>query len=283
MPLLPTPDPFLEVRIQDLNDLRGVLGLCAGFSRGDWRHKGLASHLMEWLPEFSLDWTELTSIGPHNMMARARQAARNFYKSDKYEKRGEIGELLLHAIIRQTFGTLPAISKMFYKDSPNDTVKGFDVVHVVDSGDNLELWIGEVKLYEDITRAIYDVSQELVTHLSDEYLEGEFIAINNKIDPNWPHAEKLKKLLHRNTSLDEVFDSICIPVLLAYESELFSSFSAVDQDYKQAFINEVNKIRVKFEEKNKEIKVKVLLFLFPMKDKQSLLTEFDEILKGNQR
>ena len=34
-----------------------------------------------------------------------------------------------------------AISKVFFKDSPNDTVKGFDAVHVVESLDGLELWL----------------------------------------------------------------------------------------------------------------------------------------------
>jgi len=63
--------------------------------------------------------------------------------SDKYKKRGEIGELLLHVICREVFKTYPAITKYFYKDSANNTVKGFDAVHVVVGGDGLELWLGE--------------------------------------------------------------------------------------------------------------------------------------------
>jgi hypothetical protein len=277
------PDPFLEIRVQELDDTRGVLGLCAGFESGNWRYQGLASHLIEWLPEFALNWADAISIGPHNMMARAKQAARNFYKSDKYLNRGEIGELILHAIIRQSFKTVPAISKMYYKDNPNDTVKGFDAVHVIATDERLELWVGEVKLYTEVSRAIYDVSKELVEHLEASYLKGEFIAINNKIDNEWPYAEKLRKLLHRNTSLDEVFDSLCIPVLLAYESELFSNFQSASAEFKTAFYEEIQKVRTAFEDKNKEIKVRVLLFLVPLKGKKLLLDEFDEILKGLQR
>jgi hypothetical protein len=283
MPQLYKPDPFLEIRVQEIDGLRGVLGLCAGFESSEWRYKGLAAHLMEWLPEFSLNWSELMSIGPHNMMSRAKQAARNFYTSEKYQSRGEIGELLLHAAIRHAFETVPAVSKMYYKDSANDTVKGFDAVHVVATDSSLELWVGEVKLYKDISDAVYDVSLELTTHLSEAYLRQEFIAINNKIDATWPHAEKLKKLIHRNTSLDEVFDCICIPVLLAYESELFTSHQAASTEFKEAFAKEIIDIRTKFNNKNTSVNIKVQLILFPMKEKKNLLDEFNDILKGMQK
>jgi hypothetical protein len=61
--------------------------------------------------------------------------------TDKYQKRGEIGELLLHVICREVFKTYPAITKYFYKDSSNNTVKGFDAVHVVVTKTGLELWL----------------------------------------------------------------------------------------------------------------------------------------------
>lgn len=249
MSTLPTPDPFLEVRVQELDGIRGVFGLCAGFEKGKWRYKELADHLIEWLPEFALDWADIVSIGPQNMMARAKKAAKSFYQSNKYQNRGEIGELLLHAVIRQTFQTLPAISKLYYKDAPNDTVKGFDAVHVVATDESLELWTGEVKLYTNITQAVYDVSKELTDHLEDEYLRNEFIAINNKISDGWPHVDRLKKLLHRNTSLDEVFDALCIPVLLCYESKLFSNHKLVSKEFKDAFAEEAKLIRQAFDEK----------------------------------
>ena len=45
------------------------------------------------------------------------------------------GNLVTHSM-RQVFDTIPAISKIFYKDSANDTVKGFDAVHVLNSHSN---------------------------------------------------------------------------------------------------------------------------------------------------
>ena len=81
-----------------------------------------------------------------------RQVVMSIYQSENFKSRGEFGELLLHAIIRETYNTIPAISKIYYKDGPNETVKGFDAVHVVVTDDTLELWLGEVKFYNNISK-----------------------------------------------------------------------------------------------------------------------------------
>ena len=73
-------------------------------------------------------------------------------------------------------------SEIFYKDAPNDTVKGFDAVHVVEASDGLELWLGEVKLYKDIVSAVRDVENELKQHTTISYLRSEFAAIWRKVD-----------------------------------------------------------------------------------------------------
>ena len=119
--------------------------------------------------------------------------------------------------MREAIGTEPAISKIFFKDSVNATVKGFDAVHVLDTPDGLELWIGEVKFYTSITKAIADVVPELEAHFRDDYLRKEFILITGKLDPSWSCTERVADLLHRNRSLDEVVSSIVVPVLLTYD------------------------------------------------------------------
>jgi hypothetical protein len=110
----------------------------------------LARHLIEWLPEFALTETEREGVRAHNAVALVGAAARSLYTSHNYERRGEVGELLLHIVLRQFFGAVPAISKVWFKDAANDTVKGFDAVHVVASESLLELWLGEVKFYSDV-------------------------------------------------------------------------------------------------------------------------------------
>lgn len=230
-------DPFLELRVHDLSAAPGLTGLCVGYEAGDWRTDRLADHVFEWLPEFALKATEWDGGG--NPVAAVRKAARRVYETGKFERRGEFGELLLHIAIRQAFGSFPAISKIFYKTATNDPVKGFDAVHVVGTGDELELWLGEVKFYQDVRKAIREVVAELQAHTAFDYLRGEFILILDKLDDSTPHAESLRRLLSPNVSLDTVFSRASLPVLLTYDSDCVNAHSVCDSLYGQAFQDEV--------------------------------------------
>jgi hypothetical protein len=212
-------------------------------------------------------------------VALISKAARTVYTSPKYQKRGEVGELLLHVAMRQVFNTVPAIAKYYFKDAANDTVKGFDAVHVVATDTTLELWLGEVKFYSDIADAIADVVQELVNHTKVDYLRAEFAAITNKIDDTWPYADRLRKLLHRNVSLDEVFDSMCIPVFLTYDSPVIANHKAVTTKFKQAFSTEITKHYATFSTKSPTMQCKVHLFLLPLRSKADLVAAFDRGLR----
>ena len=272
------PDPFLEIRVHNVDIAPGLTGVCAGYESGEWRADHCARHLTEWLPEFALTQSERDAVGPHNAVSVVARAAQAVYTSEKYQRRGEIGELLLHVVVRQVFETVPAVSKWYFKDAGNDTVKGFDAVHVIASQDSLELWLGEAKFYKDIPRAIADVVEEMQKHTGRDYLRGEFAAITSKIDEAWPHAERLKRLLHRNTSLDEIFDALCIPVLLTYESPTVATHSEVSDGYRAAFRAEVNSHHEAFAERDLP-NVRIHLFLFPMESKCRLMECFDRRLK----
>jgi hypothetical protein len=239
--------------------------------------------LVEWLPEFALNRRELAALGPDNAVRLIAQAAKSIYTSAKFKRRGEVGEILLHAVLRQVFGTIPAVKKVFFKDSQNDTVKGFDAVHVVAEGQQLELWLGEVKVYTTISRAIHDAVQELKEHTNRDYLRSEFIAILNKIDPTWPHRDKLAKLLDKNTSLDEVFNCTCLPVLLGYDSATIAAFRSVTEEFKTRFEQEVSVHHATFSRKVHLPTIRVHLILFPMKSKAGLVESFDERLKACQQ
>lgn len=276
------PAPFLTVRIRRDDLVPGLVGVCAGYELKTWRCQQLVSHLVQWLPEFALRHSELAALGPHNAVEMVGRAAQVIYTSPKYKQRGEVGELLLHIILRQVFNTIPAISKYFFKDASNDTVKGFDAVHVVATATTLELWLGEAKFYDDIGQAISKVITSLQSHADRDYLRAEFAAITNKIDDAWPHSERLKKLIHPGTSLDEVFDAMCVPVLLTYDSPAIAAHESVTRAFQTAFENEVLAHRDTFAGKALPKKLRIHLFLLPMKAKADLLAQFDAKLKTCQ-
>lgn len=281
-----TSPPLLTVLQHRPESTPGLTGLCAGFESGEWRFEALAEALLEWLPEFCLRQGELTDLTPRTIARRMKRAARLVYETRKFENRGEFGELLLHVVLAEVFHTLPAISKIYYKDGPNETVKGFDAVHVVpvagpdgapDSA--LELWLGEVKFYDDAARAIRDVVAELQKHADRNYLRREFAAVRNKIDDSWPHATALRRLLDENTSLDTVFSALCVPVLLTYDSTTLGAHTAHGGRYVAEIRAEWERHYNAFVKKGLPEHLKVHLFLVPLATKARLIAALDDRLR----
>lgn len=252
-----------------------------------WRTTQLAEHIVEWLPEFALAPSEWQGLQHANAVQSLRMAAKTVYESKKFERRGEFGELFLHAIIRQVHDSIPAISKIYYKTATNDTVKGFDAVHVVGPPDDMELWLGEAKFYDNISRAITDVVAELETHLGIDYLRTEFLLLKGKIDLTQPHAASLQRLFSPNTSLDEVFKRVCIPVLLTYDSDCVTTHKACTAEYENDFISELDAHYAAFIEKKGKKQfptdVRIHLFLMPLHTKKTLVAELDRKLKTWQQ
>lgn len=278
----PHPSAFLTVRVETFQPEPTLTAWCAGYELNTWRTDQLARHLLQWLPEFALKYSEWQGLAAHNAVELIGKAARTVYKSPNYALRGEFGEILLHVMIRQHFKSVPAISKFYFKDGPNETVKGFDAVHVVQNGTTWELWLGEVKFYAEIGQAISAVIRELEVHMKRDYLRGEFLAITNKIDEAWEGADSLKSLLSNNVSLDKIFKKVCIPILLTYNSETISRYRSETEEFEADFRAEVLAHLAKFTASKLPSNVSVKLFLFPLEDKAELVKKMDEVLKNCQ-
>lgn len=275
------PAPLLHVAYSCATSEPAVWVYCPGYELGSWRRDALIEHLLEWLPEFCLKYSANLDIGSGNMMRRMREVTRALYTTDDYERRGELGELLLHAICRQEFKTIPAVSKIYYQDEANHTVKGFDLVHVAPKPEGLELWLGESKFYSDPKGAARAAAASLGAHCDAKYLRAEFAAIINKIDDKWPHADQLKKLLDPNTTLDEIFARRVVPVLLTYPTDGVS-VAAVCDAFHAALDAEVKDIVNTFGTHCPLEKSDVRLFLVPLDDKQETARAFDAELKALQ-
>ena len=274
---LSKPDDFWEVRCHSV-DRQGVSGLCVGYEQSKWRQSAFVDYVMEWLPEFSLNAKERETLKYSNAVESLRKAAKLVYKTEKFKNRGEFGEIFLHAAVRSVFNSSPAISKIYYKSSHNETVKGFDCVHVVGPLDSLELWIGEVKFYKDIARAIREVVDEIKNHLNIDYLRDEFVLIENKLNNNDKRNDKIKSLISKKRSMDEIFKQVCIPVLLTYESDVIQKHQSICDNYIKEFNSEIEKYKNKFFDKDLP-DVKIHLFLLPLAEKVNLIKALDSKVK----
>lgn len=283
---LPTrPEPFLVARVREPAEDPDWQLLCAGYEDAKWRKVGLSTYLLNHLVEFAFRWSELQDLDSATALEMVDEAAKRVYTSEKPKSRGEFGELLLHAVLRSHCDSEPAMSKIFFKSGDNDTVKGFDCVHIVPSGDSLELWFGEAKFYNAVRPAIREVVEELERHLGTAYLRREFALVQSKIDPNWPYAAQFRELIAKSRPINEIFDVIRIPVLITYDSSVINAHNEVSPDYIAALELEARQALDYFLERSASLpdEVRVHLLLVPVKKKAVLVQHLHRRLHDLQQ
>lgn len=265
---------FFKIIVHDDDSVPTLLGICAGFEGGEWRGNRLAEKMFDCIPEFCLTYSEIHEVKSIMWMDKVRKAVRMIYDTERFKNRGEFGELLLHCILKDFYKTVPAVSKMYFKDGPNETVKGFDAVHIIENDEGFwDLWLGEVKFYSNAISAINDVIPEIKEHFNPNYLRNEFIAITNKLDKASPFYENLCLLISPDTSLDDIFEKICIPVLITFNSKVINAHKKMTAGYKHEMKEEMKKYSKRFREQFKKlgINLEVHLFLLPLKTKETFV------------
>lgn len=282
------PNTILELVVEHPDNLLPASVFCAGFEDSAWRSEDLSLDLIAWAADWILPPEELSGYNHANGVALLGKALSRVYQTIDYKRRGEIGELLLHMILRKFFLSSRLISRIYFKDAANDTVKGFDCAHVVESadGEDIELWLGESKLYKDSYSAATAIYDELKLHLSRDYLKYEFAAISDKIPPDHPQREKLTKLLARETSLDQTFKSVVVPIFISYDSEAAGAHLESTADYIADLQAEVkshwDSLNGRYGSWVLPRKIRAHVIYFPMSTKSALISAFDGRLKAWQ-
>jgi len=247
-----------------------------------WRCVPFAEHLIEWLPEYALPEDEL-AVNHGNMYVKLRQAAIRVYTSEKYKKRGEAGEIALHAICRDYFRTLPISNRVFYKSASNDVVKAFDMVHArfPDKG-GVELWLGESKLYMDTKDAIAEALKSVTEHLEQGFLKEQKLILGPQIPKTTPRYDELMQLFEPQTSLDKFISSGVFVIGILSTSAACGAASQITPAYKAALEKEFAEISKRLEKSGLTKNIRVVLVYIRLADKDGFVTAFDTKLKGLQ-
>lgn len=241
----------------------------------------------------------------------------------KYLKRGEFGELILHLILRDYFNTVPLLSKIFFKDSDGLTVHGFDSIHIgsdlIDS-EKSSIFLGESKLYYRKTGkagelGINDLVDDIKEHFNRDFLQRECILISKKknafplldsyedMNTKEEFANYLKEkdywidILEKVGSgthkIQDFINSVTIPLICTYESEIFKKFiDDTHPDFERTYEEEMdnltkildNKLRNIPVEKGEIIKsnLNIVLILFPIPSKKDLVKLLHQKLYNQQ-
>lgn len=254
-----------------------------GFDQNKFRLEPLVDLIRNVIPEFALGYYLGNAIPLTQMVDRLKEAARTIYTTDKYKNRGEFGELILHLLLRDFCGTIPLISKIWFKDSDNSTVHGFDGVQVAIEEGNNKLWLGESKIYRDGKAGVSELANDIKKHVEADYLRKEFHLLSKKLPENVPEIEYFRNLMDKHQTLDKIYSSIVIPLVCTYSSRIFKLHSSETKEYLEAFSTECNDLHKYFLNSNIVTNVEFYLMLLPIPDKQKLIDSLDARLKAIQR
>lgn len=253
---------------------------CVGFEVQQWRCGALADHIIDWMPDYALKEDEL-DVNHGNMYVRLKQAAARVYSTDHYGKRGELGEITLHAICRDFFGTIPLAPRVFYKTSSNDVVKSFDMAHIKYVGDSgFEIWLGESKFYKSGSHAVAAAIQSVKEHIDAGFLKHEKLLLGPQISKDLPHAESIRKLLASQTSLDALFQNAVFPVCIACDSDAVMAHKSHTEAYLENVLTELVALRNKLNQSGLPQQIRMHLIYVPLESKDRIAKAFDKRLKG---
>jgi hypothetical protein len=276
------PERFLDkLHSAEVLNLSSDL-LCAGYELGKWRCEPFAFHLAEWLPDYALPEEELR-VNHANSLVKINQAAVRVYTSSKFKKRGEAGEIALHAVCRDFFGTIPISPRVFYKSASNDVVKAFDMVHArLPEGKPVEIWLGESKLYSDGASAISEAISSIRTHVEGGFLANEKIILGPQIPKTTPRYEEISAIFKKQASLDVLLNNAVFAVGILCDSVSAKDAQERDAKYIAGAKEELASLAKALANSGLASQLKLVLVYVPLASKDDLVKAFDARLKGLQ-
>ena len=111
---------------------------------------------------------------------------------------GFYGEVLLDLILRVHIKTDVLIAKgHFYDPLSKSEMKGYDVFHIIENENNVELWFGESKFYVDYKKAITNIFESFTKTFTDEYFNQNLFAIMTKENDWGKMPKKLRAVIEK--------------------------------------------------------------------------------------
>lgn len=273
------PDPFLVEfhAATEAGLLRSISGFDVKYSLKEWRCDGLAKHLIEWLPEFSLKASEIVNLQSHNAQTLLARSVGSFNDTDLPRDR-LIAELILHAILRIEEDSEPVACKVFYRKGGK--LSAFGNAHIIQNpGHGDQLWLGLSRLIEagQMDTTLQQICETLDATISEAVLaaEREIVVALREPHHHQPKAEAFNRALHRNSTVDEMLEVLCFPVLLTYDSEALSSgwLATYVNNLKTEIIAHYGRLISQLPMNIEQIKVAI--FLVPMESVAKLVNAFN--------
>lgn len=145
----------------------------------------LAEIIYNGIVDYSFNEADIDLTKLDTFQKRALKSKLYFNPQDKEKvqlKYGFYGEVLLFLMLQFYHKAGTFISRgFFYSPLEKSETKGFDTYQMLKgSDDGVELWFGEVKFHKNFRTGITQILDKIKTSLSDEYLNSNFVAMEDK-------------------------------------------------------------------------------------------------------
>lgn len=294
MKFLKLLDENLDIKNEsvDLTEKSYVLSVINGFEEKEWRHGLFQQFVWNNIAETALSKRERDSLAGEAQTILI-EAARNLRLTDKSEDIGagsELAEAVLYGIMREYYGALPVVPKIFYKQNSQDNAKGADSVHITLSDDeDFNLWFGEAKFYSSIEDArLASIITSVGESLRPDKLRKENAIICNVCDlddlaMSNDVRKKIRDSLHKSVSLDEIKPRLNVPILLLHSCEKTKMAKDFSPEYQATLVDwHRERARAYLERQLAKLgstvnlyeSIKFHVILFPVPEKEPVVARF---------
>lgn len=272
---------------------KALLSIVNKFEDGEWRLKIFEQFIWNNLKETALSKEERDALidDPDSTLLRS---VINLRLLEGEESGGEIGEILLHGIMKRYYSALPVVPKIFYKQNNNDYAKGADSVHIVIDDDlTFSLWLGEAKFYNSLQNNRLDKILDSISNmLSTEKLRKEMTILTSLKDielfiDDVKLLEKIKYSFSDGISMDDIKKRLHIPVMLLHECTITANnvdsmnqyINLIKKEHMDITSRFIKKLDKKLEKLFAYSEIKFHIIIFPVPNKLEIVDRFNNKAK----
>ena len=260
------------------------------FDENGDRSSELLDILMDSLLEFvfGIKYRDIKSPRKHQKFFNACEKLYKDPNARNSKKEGDLGEIILHTLLRKYLGTIPFAGRFYFATDKNTSPKSFDIVHVLPDESKNILVLGESKMYADAKGGIDALAGDIKKHFNADYVRKQFVKISeavssdnlmdqeNIVRPMRKTIEGWEYALRTEKTLENVVDLLYVPLLCTYNYDTYNEYTNVCEQFLKEYENHIGELYNYFD--NKEIIrpacLNILLMLFPVPSKDILIEEY---------
>lgn len=223
------------------------------------------------------------------MHSKFFNACEKLYKEKRStQKEGDLGEIILHTLLRKYLKTLPFTGRFYFAVDKNTNAKSFDVIHILPQSQKNILVLGESKMYKNGKDGIDALIKDIKSHFTVDYARKQFVKISELTHSNDDYIQKnlvlpeIKKIeewelkLRQATKLEDIIDELYVPLLCTYTYNEYTNHRVVSEEFIRKYEQEMNEMIRYFNDKKYERPkcLSIILMLFPVPNKDRLIEEY---------